>query len=92
VDANLVEGLHYHIGVSFLSPKGTGQRLAVLFNPPIDRDNIAVLWGGNTPEFHQGEKKWKRTGDTMDTLTLEPSLDFSAHGEWHGFVKNGEVT
>ncbi len=78
----------YHVGVSFNSPT-TGKRLAVLFSPAIDPDDLAAQyqWG----EFFPDSKKWQRTGDTFEMLTLSPSLDFSASGEWHGFITNGEV-
>jgi hypothetical protein len=36
-------------------------------------------------------KHWQRTGDTFENLTLSPSLDFSARGEWHGSITNGEA-
>lgn len=79
----------YFIGVSFDSPT-TGKRLAVLFTPSIDPEGLAAKyqWGDFFPEA----KKWARTGDTFETLTLTPSLDFSAHGEWHGHITNGNVT
>lgn len=78
----------YHIGVSFRSPQ-TGQRLAVLFRPAIDPAGLAAKY--QWPDFFPDKKKWDRTGDTFDTLTLSPSLDFSAVGEWHGFIVSGEV-
>lgn len=78
----------YRIGVSFNSPK-TGKRLAVLFTPAIDPDRLAEKYGW--PEAHPQALKWKRTGETFETLTLTPSLDFSAGGDWHGFVTVGEV-
>ena len=39
---------------------------------------------------------WDREGETFETLTLKPSVDFK-HGPggskgWHGFVTNGEVS
>ena len=78
----------YLIGLSFDSPT-TRKRLAVLFTPAIDPDALAAKyqWG----EF-SAEKRWARTGDTFETLTLTPSLDFSAAGEWHGHITAGEVT
>lgn len=33
---------------------------------------------------------WKRTGETFETLTLEPSI-MQPRGCWHGHIKNGEV-
>lgn len=79
----------YHIGVSFDSPT-TRKRLAVLFEPAIDPDGLAAKyqWGAFFPEA----KKWKRTGDSFQTLSLAPSLDFSAAGEWHGHITQGEIT
>lgn len=79
----------YRIGLSFNSPP-TGKRLSVLFTPAIDPDGLAAQyqWG----DFFPGSKKWARTGDTFETLTLTPSLDFSASGEWHGFINAGDVT
>lgn len=79
----------YRIGVSFDSPT-TGKRLAVLFTPAIDPDGLMAKYGWGEP-FPEA-KHWQRSGDTFNTLTLQPSLDFSANGEWHGFITNGEIT
>ena len=78
----------FNIGISFDSPI-TGKRLAVLFKPAIDPDRLMVKnqWGDYFPQ----SKKWERIGDTFETLTLKPSLDFSNHGEWHGVIANGDV-
>ncbi len=79
----------FRIGLSFRSPL-TGQRLAVLFKPAIDPDGLMAKYGWG--DFFPEARKWDRTGDTFEALTLSPSLDFSAHGDWHGFIKNGELT
>lgn len=79
----------YYIGVTFNSPMRPGQRLAVLFTPAIDPDGLAAKYGWGQP-FPES-KKWSRTGETFDSLTLTPSLDFSAAGDWHGFITNGEI-
>lgn len=76
----------FFIGVSFDSP-ATGQRLAVLFDPPIDPASLSATMGPVFP----AARKWQRTGDTFDTLTLSPSIDTSHAGDWHGFITNGEV-
>lgn len=80
----------FYIGVTFDSPLRNGQRLAVLFTPPIDPDALTVKygWGPMFPE----QKHWLRSGESFETLTLTPSLDFSAAGEWHGHITAGEVT
>jgi hypothetical protein len=82
----------FYIGVTFLSPLKTGQRLAVLFEPPIDPSSLATKYGWGS-KMIQDAKHWKRvSGETFDSLTLSPSLDFSNSKEWHGFITNGEIT
>ncbi len=83
-------------GLSFLCPHcgpQTGQRLGVMFHPPIDKCG----WVAKGVTIAHGKIEWARTGETFETLTLTPSIntaesrmDFSNH--WHGFIKNGEVT
>ncbi len=80
----------YHIGVGFEDPTHREQRLAVLFDPPIDPAGLAAKYGWGLP--FPDKTHWKRTGDTFETLTLTPSIDASAHGLWHGFITNGEVS
>ena len=80
----------FYIGISFDSPLKSGQRLAILFEPPIDPNNMAARYGiGN---IFPDRRHWQRTGDSIANLTLKPSIDFSDHKEWHGFITNGEVT
>ena len=33
---------------------------------------------------------WTITGD-FQTMTVTPSIDASASGHWHGFIRNGEI-
>ena len=80
----------YYIGITFDSPT-TGKRLAALFEPAIDPEGLEAKYGWGSPFPNQ--KKWKRTGDAcFSGLTLTPSLDFSAAGEWHGYITAGNVT
>ncbi len=38
------------------------------------------------------EQSWKiENRDDFNTLTAAPSLDASAAGHWHGFIRNGEI-
>ncbi len=80
------------IGITFNSPT-TGKRLGVLFGNPIDRDGWMPKIGNpmDVPGFFPESKRWQRTGETFETLTLSPSIDCSQHGEWHGSITNGEV-
>lgn len=72
------------VGVIMNCPCGThgeDNQLYVPFEAPLD--------GGPCLE----RKGWKRTGDTIDTLTLSPSVlraDPDGCG-WHGWIRNGEA-
>lgn len=86
-------------GIGFDAPNGAG-RITVFFSNPLPG---AVDTGPRIPPY---DKRWSRTGDSFDTLTLSPSVDaFEAerdsHGNptgrrartiWHGFVTSGRVS
>ena len=63
--------------------------LAVLFANPPDGGPPA----GEDPQAlgNNGGRRWQRTGETIETLTLSPSVDCSACGHWHGIVAAGEA-
>lgn len=78
------------IEVSFDCPRhGKAHRVHVPFANPLD--------GGKPVERNH---LWQRSGDSFDTLTLSPSIDYTKYDNgtlrdascWHGFVRNGEVT
>lgn len=77
------------IGMSFDCPVHRTHRVHVDFAVPFD--DVKPV-----PRIHL----WQRTGDTFETLTLAPSVDYTRYdnGElrdptcWHGFVQNGNVT
>lgn len=87
----------FYRGVSFLCPRcprnpcptcghdGT-HRYAVMFWPPIDPAGWMARMAAALPQ--EGHKRV--SGDTFDTLTLEPSIGFDPH--WHGHIVGGEVT
>lgn len=35
---------------------------------------------------------WTFEGNDFETMTVHPSIDASASGNWHGWIKNGEVS
>lgn len=94
-------------GVTFLCPCKTclanpekQTRLAVQFANPIGCAPKPLMTF-QEKHHHVHELKtfevppgflWKRTGEDFETLTIEPSVDASASGHWHGFVRNGIVT
>jgi hypothetical protein len=57
-------------------------RILVPFRNPLDG-------GAPDPSLNARGVLWEREGDTLETLTLHPSVDFSHAGHWHGFVVNG---
>jgi len=90
VDADIVIGgvnRHYDdrhgMAISFDCPCcGGATRLAVWFKNPID----------GLPPTDDASKLWTRSGETFEELTLSPSIDASAHGHWHGHIRDGEAT
>ena len=90
----------FYIGLSFLCPHCPhspcptcgamrSKRLAFSFWPPIDptaaRGKL-FQWPEPTVRTHQ-----RVSGDTFETLTIEPSVGFEADGHWHGRITNGEL-
>lgn len=88
------------LDASFVSPKGRhgvavqfrcpcclaterATRIIVPFMNPIDG-------GSPDPSLNAKGILWVRHGDTLETLSLTPSVDYSHAGHWHGFVSNGE--
>jgi hypothetical protein len=90
-----------YIGLSFLCPHcphtacptcgssdTRSKRLFINFWPPIDPENARgrmFEWPEPTHRIHT------RTGDTFETLTIEPSIGFENIGHWHGRITNGDI-
>lgn len=76
------------MGLMFLCPhcalSARRQYLGVWFANPVDG-------GAPAPPAALPLPRWRRTGETFETLTLTPSIDVSAAGHWHGFITNGEI-
>lgn len=73
------------LGLLCRCPCGCGNWLAVAFWNPLD---------GGPPHASPGEPTWQRKGDTIETLTLSPSIlrsrDKGGCG-WHGFIRDGGI-
>lgn len=69
------------VGVSFACPCGCGTRCAIEFVNPLD--------GG--PPTRTDNHTWKRTGETFETLTLEPSIQRVGGCAWHGHIRQGAI-
>lgn len=74
------------VGLSFDCPCGCGTRGYIDFENPLD--------GGPPHDTRPSLPRWQRTGETLETLTLTPSILRSQERGgcgWHGFITNGEV-
>jgi hypothetical protein len=72
------------MGLAFLCPHCKTQMLGVWFANPLDGGPAATADSSPAP-------RWKREGETFETLTLTPSIDASTSGHWHGHIRNGEI-
>lgn len=78
-------------GLTFLCPHCRTQRLGIALDTPNDA-LVHDLHADVIHLTHHDGKHWHREGETFDTLTISPSIDASAHGHWHGFIRNGDVS
>lgn len=66
-------------GLFFDCPScGPGHRVGVYFSNPLD--------GGEAARWHQ--HTWKREGESLEKMTVEPSLEYPC---FHGWVEKGVV-
>lgn len=77
------EDVRHGQAVLFDCPCGCGCELIVPFANPLDGGAAAP------PQWMSGPR-WQRTGETFETLTLNPSVNYVGH--WHGWISAGEVT
>lgn len=96
------DGVKAYIGISFLCPHCThtpcptcgaqrGKRVAVSFWPPIipnDQENPEMIRQALETVPHDTFHS-RVSGDTFETLTLNPSIGFEQIGHWHGRITNG---
>jgi hypothetical protein len=77
------------VGITFRCPcrPGCTERLAVGFTPAIDVQGYGARGLLTWPDGSM--RCWQRSGDTFETLTLQPSINASGH--WHGFITDGEM-
>ena len=87
----------FAVGVSFLCPHcdvhapehgpDRRRRLAVMFWPPIDPDKLL----DRVFDLPDSGSHRRVSGESFDTLTIEPSIGFDSIGHWHGRLTNGEA-
>jgi len=79
-------------GVLFLCPACYGKN-----GGAVGTHSILVWFDGRSvPPEERPAPRWQASGTSIADLTLAPSVDVTAGGkypgEWHGFVRNGEIT
>ena len=82
-------------GVQFVCPKCGNHSILCWFKNPRNASPVPN-------DTYPGPGRWTFTGDTIDTLTLDPSVDLSKvtpenpagpdRCYWHGSVKNGDAS
>lgn len=75
-----------HCKLAAAAVEGPIERIEIPFSNPLDGGPVISQVPGNMA-------RWQRTGDTYETLTIQPSIAFDAPPfcKWHGFITAGEV-
>lgn len=76
-------------------PRQRSASLAIAFDKPLDGGEPEKGWTDRKGVYHP-KLLWNRVGETLETLTLAPSIDASSHTHdhgagWHGHVTVGQV-
>ena len=74
------------LGVQFANPVQGGEGV-LMRNKDINR-HIHELGTFDVPPGFL----WTRTGDAFETMTLQPSIDASKSGHWHGSITSGVIS
>ena len=92
------------VGFTFLCPCCQKNRLTCWLETPPFKEQVVIMHAAfhTTPEDDhdwpidwvpaKAGTKWSISSmASFDTMTVHPSIDASASGNWHGFVTNGEI-
>lgn len=91
--------VHDNGSITYLRDEINGSN-ALFFECPCGTHSLVIAFeptGGGAPAQQVGLSRnggrWQRTGDTLDTLTLRPSIAVGSSSRecWHGFITDGEV-
>lgn len=76
------------LGMSFNCPHCLTTRLAIALHVDghltLDKSHIMAV----APETHH---IWECTSEDFSAMTVSPSVDASAQGHWHGFIRAGNI-
>jgi hypothetical protein len=96
LDASFVSVDGRRVAVQFRCPGCRGERIVIPFANPPDG-------GAPAAEMNARGVVWTREGDTLETLTLTPSVDFKHVAfsgpppytprpcNWHGWIRGGSA-
>jgi Family of unknown function (DUF6527) len=76
------------VGISFECPHCRATRLAIVFH---HKGKEAIEDAVIHAESPSTDHIWTIEGNDFDDITFSPSIDASASGHWHGFIRNGVV-
>jgi hypothetical protein len=82
-----VDHIDQAVGILFLCPA-----CWVVNNGPVGTHSILIYETGVPKEVMPLSDRWSMAGTSLDDLTLTPSIQLHGCCQWHGFVKNGQVT
>jgi len=81
----------------FKNPTGGDDWLTCKRVPMRMREQHALIYEKN-PQYvgrvvvmTKPEVAWKFNGDDFSNMTVTPSIDASPSGNWHGYIRNGEI-
>lgn len=68
-----------------------GRKIAIEFDCPTHPNGDCKMFVPFTDPRTGGTQMyaWRKEGETFETLTLSPSIQYVGH--WHGHVLNGEI-
>ena len=92
------------VGFTFMCPCCQKDRLTCFTEPTPFKEQMKIMHTAmkTTPEDEDdwpidlvpsnANAKWSLSSmDSFDGLTVTPSIDASASGNWHGHITNGEI-
>lgn len=104
LDPRWLEKGEKRVGFTFLCPCCQKHRLTALAEPTPFREQVKLMHGamGTVPEDDEdwpvtwvpanANCKWSLSNfDNFETMSVKPSIDASASGNWHGFITNGDI-
>lgn len=87
----------------FRNPTGGGDWLTCKRKPMLMKQQRELIYGdwrdpstktewcGTPVVMTNPETAWAFSGEDFATLSVSPSIDASASGNWHGFITDGEI-